>query len=161
MHWDSIYKTWGQSKLYLENCGQVVTYQNVTPVSMDVWSPTFLHTCSGAGKFFRQEGSGACQHPNLCIVAYIYLRIYRGWQEVTGETRDLKTAITRARSNIFWRGKDLLLAFFLVKRARVLASTQIYCRLHLLAGAPSFGLQRCYFFPASGRLYNVLICPIP
>ena len=36
-----------------------------------------------------------------CIVAYIYARIYRGWQEVTGGTRDLKTAITRARSNIF------------------------------------------------------------
>ena len=37
----------------------------------------------------------------LYVVAYIYLRIYRGWQEVTGEARDLKTAITRARSNIF------------------------------------------------------------
>ena len=29
-HRDGIYKTWGRSKLYLENCGQEVTYQNVT-----------------------------------------------------------------------------------------------------------------------------------
>ena len=32
MHQVNIYKTWGQPTLYLENCGQEVTYQNVTPV---------------------------------------------------------------------------------------------------------------------------------
>ena len=51
-HRVGIYKTWGRSKLYLENCGQELVYQNVTPVYVYVWSPTFLHACSGAGKFF-------------------------------------------------------------------------------------------------------------
>ena len=32
--------------------------------------------------FSFQEGSGACQHPDLVLVPYIDLSIYRGWQEV-------------------------------------------------------------------------------
>ena len=32
IHQDYIYKTWGRSKLYLENCGQEVSYKNVNPL---------------------------------------------------------------------------------------------------------------------------------
>ena len=67
MHRDGIYKTWGRSKLYLENCGQEVTYQNVT---------------------------------YLCIHLSVYGRLHF-FIHVVG------------------------LASFFVKRARVLASTQI------------------------------------
>ena len=68
MHRDGIYKTWGRSKLYLENCGQEVSYKNVTPV-------------------------------------YIYMSMY-------------------GRLHFFIHVVGL--ASFFVKRARVLASTQIY-----------------------------------
>ena len=35
-----------------------------------------------------QEGSGACQHPNIYTVAYIKLCIYRGGKQ-SQEMRDL------------------------------------------------------------------------
>ena len=44
MHQVNIYKTWGRSKLYLENCGQEVTYQNVTPVYIYLYKSKLLIT---------------------------------------------------------------------------------------------------------------------
>ena len=41
----------------------------------------------GFNYFRRRGGQGACQHPNVCIVAYIKLYIYRGGKQVTGNAR--------------------------------------------------------------------------
>ena len=82
----------------------------------------------------------------LSIYLYMYCPLHPTFYYIGLARSHRKTAITFDRSNIFRCGKNLLLCFdedylfmcvfffffffFFFKRARVLASTQIYCPLH-------------------------------